>query len=142
MTDRHVVVAGAGVAGLETALALQALAEGLVSVELEAPETEFTYRPLAVAEPFRVGEEIEVGNFNGVVQEIQTRATLLRTWDGFLVVIPNSCIYTEKLTVLNAYDARRTTLSITCRGARRVACAPSLLCRPGMTMSRPRIIPA
>ena len=56
MTDRHVVVAGAGVAGLETALALQALGEGLVSVELVAPETEFTYRPLAVAEPFRVGE--------------------------------------------------------------------------------------
>src|SRR5437764_12423870 len=56
MTDRHVVVAGAGVAGLETALALQALAEGLVSVELVAPETEFTYRPLAVAEPFRTGE--------------------------------------------------------------------------------------
>jgi sulfide:quinone oxidoreductase len=56
MTERHVVVAGAGVAGLETALALQALGEGLVSVELVAPETEFTYRPLAVAEPFRVGE--------------------------------------------------------------------------------------
>src|SRR5438128_2255129 len=52
----HVVVAGAGVAGLETALALQALAEGLVSVELVAPEREFTYRPLAVTEPFRVGE--------------------------------------------------------------------------------------
>jgi sulfide:quinone oxidoreductase len=56
MTERHVVVAGAGVAGLETALALQALGEGLVSVELVAPETEFTYRPLSVAEPFRVGE--------------------------------------------------------------------------------------
>lgn len=67
---------------------------------------------ILLAEPFRVGEEIEVGNFSGVVQEIQTRATLLRTWDGFLVVIPNSCIYTEKLTVLNAYDARRTTLDI------------------------------
>jgi len=52
----RVVVAGAGVAGLETALALQALAAGLVSVELVAPEADFTYRPLAVAEPFRVGE--------------------------------------------------------------------------------------
>jgi len=48
-----VVVAGAGIAGLELALALRALAEGLVSVELVAPETEFVYRPLAVAEPFR-----------------------------------------------------------------------------------------
>jgi len=53
---RHVVVAGAGVAGLETALALQALAAEHVSVELVAPEDEFVYRPLAVAEPFHVGE--------------------------------------------------------------------------------------
>jgi sulfide:quinone oxidoreductase len=52
----HVLIAGAGVAGLEAALALQALAEGKAVVELVAPETEFTYRPLAVAEPFGVGE--------------------------------------------------------------------------------------
>lgn len=52
----QVVVAGAGVAALETALALRSLAEGLVRVELIAPETEFTYRPLAVAEPFRTDE--------------------------------------------------------------------------------------
>ena len=53
---RRVLIAGAGVAALEAALALQALAEGGVSVELVAPETEFIYRPLAVTEPFRVGE--------------------------------------------------------------------------------------
>jgi sulfide:quinone oxidoreductase len=58
MTDarRHVVIAGAGVAGLETALALQAVAPEQVSVELISPEEEFVYRPLAVAEPFHVGE--------------------------------------------------------------------------------------
>jgi sulfide:quinone oxidoreductase len=52
----HVLIAGAGVAGLEAALALRSLAEERVDVELVAPEQEFTYRPLAVAEPFRVGE--------------------------------------------------------------------------------------
>jgi sulfide:quinone oxidoreductase len=52
----RVVIAGAGVAALETALALRALADDLVSVELVAPEQEFIYRPLSVAEPFRVGE--------------------------------------------------------------------------------------
>ena len=52
----QVVVAGAGVAALELALALRADAEELVSVQLIAPEAEFTYRPLAVAEPFRVGQ--------------------------------------------------------------------------------------
>ena len=58
MTDDrfHVVVAGAGVAGLETALALEAIAREYVSVELIAPEPDFTYRPLAVAEPFQAGE--------------------------------------------------------------------------------------
>src|SRR6476620_10430930 len=50
-----VVVAGAGVAGLEAALALRAIAREHVTVELIAPEREFTYRPLAVAEPFDVG---------------------------------------------------------------------------------------
>jgi sulfide:quinone oxidoreductase len=55
-TAQRVLVAGAGVAGLETALALRALAADVVSVELLTPEREFVYRPLAVAEPFRVGE--------------------------------------------------------------------------------------
>jgi sulfide:quinone oxidoreductase len=52
----RVVVAGGGVAALEATLALRALAREPVSVELIAPETEFVYRPLAVTEPFRVGE--------------------------------------------------------------------------------------
>jgi sulfide:quinone oxidoreductase len=51
----HVVIVGAGVAGLEAALALRALAPQLVDVELVSPERHFFYRPLAVAEPFGVG---------------------------------------------------------------------------------------
>src|SRR5207247_3097471 len=52
----RVVIAGGGVAALEAALALRALAEDRVSVELLAPEPQFWYRPLAVAEPFDLGE--------------------------------------------------------------------------------------
>src|SRR5215813_4848315 len=52
----HVVVAGAGVAALEAALALRAFAGDLVRVELIAPDAEFTYKPLAVAEPYRAAE--------------------------------------------------------------------------------------
>jgi sulfide:quinone oxidoreductase len=55
-TRIHVVIAGAGVAGLETALALNAFARDYVSVQVIAPETDFVYRPLSVAEPFGVGE--------------------------------------------------------------------------------------
>jgi sulfide:quinone oxidoreductase len=52
----RVLIAGGGVAALEAALALRALAEDLVSVELLAPEPHFWYRPLAVAEPFELGQ--------------------------------------------------------------------------------------
>ncbi|MGZ8702784.1 MAG: hypothetical protein ACXWZY_10915, partial [Gaiellaceae bacterium] len=52
----RVLIAGGGVAALEAALALRALAEDRVSVELLAPEPHFWYRPLAVAEPFDLGE--------------------------------------------------------------------------------------
>ena len=52
---KHVLIAGGGVSALEAALALRALAEDRVEVELLAPEPLFWYRPLAVAEPFKLG---------------------------------------------------------------------------------------
>lgn len=47
-----VLIAGAGVAGLEAALALRDLAGDRVSTTLLAPEPEFVYRPMRVREPF------------------------------------------------------------------------------------------
>jgi sulfide:quinone oxidoreductase len=52
----NVVIAGGGVAALEATLALRALAEERVAIELVAPESDFVYRPLSVAEPFHAGE--------------------------------------------------------------------------------------
>jgi sulfide:quinone oxidoreductase len=52
--ELDVVIAGGSFAGLETMLALRALAEERVSIELWAPDPEFLYRPLAAASPFRV----------------------------------------------------------------------------------------
>jgi sulfide:quinone oxidoreductase len=51
-----VLVAGGGVAALEAALGLRALAEERVRVELIAPEPRFWYRPVSVAEPFELGK--------------------------------------------------------------------------------------
>jgi sulfide:quinone oxidoreductase len=49
-----VLIAGAGVAGLETMMALRALAGPRVEITVVAPTPEFVYRPLSVAEPFGV----------------------------------------------------------------------------------------
>ena len=51
----RVLIAGGGVAALEAMLALRALAEERVEVELLAPDRDFVYRPLTVAEPFGLG---------------------------------------------------------------------------------------
>ena len=51
-----VLIAGGGVAALEAALTLGELGEGQIRVELLAPEPSFWYRPVAVAEPFDLGE--------------------------------------------------------------------------------------
>jgi sulfide:quinone oxidoreductase len=49
------LIAGGGVAGLEAMLALRSLADSRLEVELMAPQRDFVYRPLAVAEPFGLG---------------------------------------------------------------------------------------
>jgi sulfide:quinone oxidoreductase len=48
----EVVIAGGGVAALETALALHKLAGARVKLKLLAPTADFIYRPMAVLEPF------------------------------------------------------------------------------------------
>jgi sulfide:quinone oxidoreductase len=55
-TDRlRVVIAGGGVAALETALALKHLAAEHTDVTILAPNDDFIYRPMAVREPFAYG---------------------------------------------------------------------------------------
>src|SRR5918994_1075991 len=50
--SRRVLIAGGGIAALEAMLALRALAEDRVTVEVLAPNRELTYNPLSVAAPF------------------------------------------------------------------------------------------
>ncbi len=51
-TKQRVLIAGAGVAGIEAALALRDLARERVSVTLHDPRREFSFRPFTVAEPY------------------------------------------------------------------------------------------
>lgn len=48
----RVLIAGGGVGAIETALALQHLAAARVEMTMLAPNDEFVYRPMTVAEPF------------------------------------------------------------------------------------------
>lgn len=45
---------------------------------------------ILLTEPFRIGDQIVFKDFEGTVEDIQTRATMIKTYDGRRVVIPNS----------------------------------------------------
>ncbi len=67
---------------------------------------------LLIIEPFEVGDQIVVKEFEGTVEEIQTRATLIKTYDGRRVVIPNASIFSEAVIVNTAFAARRMEYDI------------------------------
>jgi len=62
---------------------------------------------LLLTEPFTIGDQIKYKDFEGSVEDIQTRATTIKTYDGRRVIIPNAEIFTNAITVNTAYDKRR-----------------------------------
>ena len=62
--------------------------------------------------PFIVGDEIKVGSYEGTVEEITTRSTRVRTYDGERAVLPNGDVYTNAVLVRTAYNNRRVRLSV------------------------------
>ncbi|KDF03870.1 hypothetical protein AE30_02524 [Acinetobacter baumannii BIDMC 56] len=62
---------------------------------------------ILLSEPFRIGDSIVVNSLEGTVEDIQIRATFLRSPDGRRIVIPNATVYTSALTVNTAYQQRR-----------------------------------
>lgn len=62
---------------------------------------------ILLGEPFRIGDDIVVNGMEGNVEDIQIRATFLRSPDGRRIVIPNATVYTSAVTVNNAYQRRR-----------------------------------
>lgn len=67
---------------------------------------------ILLTEPFHLNDQIIVGDFEGTVEDIQIRATYLRTYDNRRVVIPNSDLFTDSVTVNTAYNKRRSEYSV------------------------------
>ena len=67
---------------------------------------------ILLKEPFHVNDQIRVGEYEGTVKKIENRATLIRTYDGQRVVIPNSDIYTNAVVVKTAHPLRRSEYDV------------------------------
>lgn len=62
---------------------------------------------ILITKPFRVGDQIIYKDYEGTVEDIQTRATYIRSYDGRRVIIPNGELYTNSVTVNTAFPQRR-----------------------------------
>jgi sulfide:quinone oxidoreductase len=90
---KHIVIAGGGVAAVEALLALRRLAGDRVTLTLVSPDPDFTYRPLAVAEPFSFGhanrialrrftEDVGAELIRDAVESVDDAAATLRLRSG------------------------------------------------------------
>ena len=96
----RVVIAGGGVAALEAALALRALAGDRVSTTIVAPNGEFRYRPLLVHEPFNSAVTASYS-----VAEIAERAGARLLADSFKWLDPSGRVLHTDLGQKLEYDA-------------------------------------
>lgn len=67
---------------------------------------------LLLSEPFRIGDQIKSGDFEGTVENIETRATSIVTCDGRRIVMPNSTLFVNPVTVNTANEKRRLEYDI------------------------------
>ena len=77
------VVASLGVAGFALGFALKDILENFIAGIL-----------LLFARPFELEDQVTLGAFEGTVKDIQIRTTTLHTYNGDMVVIPNSSVFT------------------------------------------------
>jgi small-conductance mechanosensitive channel len=67
---------------------------------------------ILLTEPFQIDDQIVFKGFEGTVENIQTRATTIKTYDGRRIVIPNSELFTNSVTVNTAFENRRLEYDI------------------------------
>lgn len=62
--------------------------------------------------PFQLGDQIIIGTTEGSVERIELRATLIRTYDGRIVSVPNSETFTSRVTNNTANPVRRALVQV------------------------------
>ncbi len=99
--DIGAVLAGLGIGGLAFALAAQDTVSNL-----------FGSITIFVDKPFKVGERVQVSGIDGVVLEIGTRSTRIRTLEGRIVTIPNSQFTDNAVTNVSSEPTRKVCVDL------------------------------
>jgi small-conductance mechanosensitive channel len=99
--DLTAFVAGLGIIGFTLGFALQDVSKNLIAGVL-----------LLLQQPFDIGDTVEAGGFAGIITNINLRATEMQTFDGILVMIPNTVVYSKPVKNFNRVEQRCLELPI------------------------------
>ncbi len=95
------IIAGLGIGGIAVALAAQDTLQNLLG--------SFT---IFADKPFVVGDLVRIDKFEGTIEKVGFRSTLIRTLDKTLVVIPNKKMVDSPLENLSLRNLRRMKFNI------------------------------
>ncbi len=92
---------GLGIIGFTIGFALQNVMQNFVSGII-----------LLMQQPFKVGDEIRVLDFDGVVLQINLRTTEMRALDGRIVILPNADVISHPIVNYTRAHRRRVDLPL------------------------------
>lgn len=95
------ILAGAGVAGLAIGFAFQDLAANFIAGIA-----------MGIRQPFQIGDMIKTADFQGHVETINLRNTILRLLDGRRVIVPNRMVFENPLINYHAHGSRRVEFGV------------------------------
>ena len=95
------VLGGTGLIGIVLGLAFRDIAENSLASIL-----------LSMRNPFRTGDWIQLGEYQGIVQNLNMRTTILMTLDGNHVQIPNSLVFKSIITNFSSNPNRRAEFHV------------------------------
>lgn len=95
------ILAGAGVLGIALGFAFQEIASNFISGIL-----------IALQEPYKLGDVVEIEGTLGTVTDIQLRTTTITTFQGLEVYIPNKDMFTKAIINFTSTPKRRVDLEV------------------------------
>jgi small conductance mechanosensitive channel len=98
--DLSAFLTGLGILGFTVGFAIQDVSKNFVAGLL-----------LLLQQPFDIGDTVEVAGFGGTVMTIDLRATLLRTFDGRHLLVPNADVFTNAIINYSQTPRRRIQLT-------------------------------
>ena len=95
------IVGGVGVMSIAAGIAFQTVLGNM-----------FAGMVILARDKYRVGDQIAVEGYRGTVSAMRLTSATMRTFDGRLVVIPNSILHSKVVTVQTGYEAVQTTVEL------------------------------